>query len=134
MNFTIKPSKQKETVATTPKGNTIRYAIVPEEKMKFWKPNPELSRIDILSPNESDFDILGKDNKEYKAATRIRIDCSFYVDMKMIDLLESSKIFSIDFRGSETKNDSFILIIPHPLFDYEKLNDILFDLCKKYDL
>ena len=135
MNFTIKSKeKAKETVGITSRQNVVRYTSIPTDKISYWKPNTELSKINILKANSSEIDQLEKDNKEFKSATRLRIDFSFPMQMRMIDLLESSKILSVEYSEQLDKQFSYIIIIPHPLFDYEKLNDVLFDMVQKFEL
>lgn len=135
MNFTIKSKeKARETVGITSRQNCVRYTPIPTDKISYWKPDTELSKINILKANSSEIDKLEKDNKEFNSATRIRIDFSFPMQMRMIDLLESSKILSVEYREQIDKQFSYIIIIPHPLFDYEKLNDVLFDMVQKFDL
>ncbi|NDV96029.1 hypothetical protein D0T84_14060 [Dysgonomonas sp. 521] len=135
MNFTIKSSKEKETIGITQKGNTIQYKMIPEDKLIFWKPNPDLANIPPFGKaNFHEIELLAKDNETYRIASRIKIECNFYVEMSMVDLLECSKILSVDYRYSTAMSSCTIAIIPHPLFNYEKLNDILFDMVKKYNL
>ena len=133
MNFAIKP-KNTEVIGTTEKGNSIRYTIVPQEKIKTWQPdssvNPRTLSINELSKKEINRMAVYMDNMG--KATRIVVKSSFKITSPMIDLIEQSKILTVEHRSSSDQN--YFVFIPHPLFNYEKLNEVLFDLTQKFDL
>lgn len=130
MNFKIKPNSY-EVVGVTNRNNEIRYTKTPEEKLKFWMPKP-ITRMftslkaPITDPEEEAY------SKQFRDATRLQLKCKFVITVQMLDLLESSRILSVEHMTNE--NGNLIIIIPHPLFTYEKLNDILFDMTNKFEL
>lgn len=130
MDFKIKPNSH-EVVGITNRNNEIRYTKTPEENLKFWTPKP-ITRMftslkaPITDPEEEAY------NKAFREATRLQLKCKFVITVQMLDLLESSRILSVEHMTNE--NENFIIIIPHPLFTYDKLNDILFDMTNKFEL
>lgn len=130
MDFKIKPNSY-EVVGVTNRNNEIRYTKTPEEKLKFWMPKP-ITRMftslkaPITDPEEEAY------SKQFRDATRLQLKCKFVITVQMLDLLESSRILSVEHMTNE--NGNLIIIIPHPLFTYEKLNDILFDMTNKFEL
>lgn len=111
MNFDVKTKKDKYVVATTDKGHTLQYAIVPAKDLVFHK--SELS--------------------DLADATVIEIDCSFEVNGKMCDRLnQSKKIFVTGFCTDKTTSKIFFEALP--LFDFYQLNDILHDMCVAFGL
>lgn len=130
MDFKIKPNSY-EVVGVTNRNNEIRYTKMPEEKLKFWMPKP-ITRMftslkaPITDPEEEAY------SKQFRDATRLQIKCKFVITVQMLDLLESSRILSVEHMTNE--NENLIIIIPHPLFTYDKLNDILFDMTNKFEL
>lgn len=122
MNF----SQVQESVrvdATTNKGNFITFITVNNDKLKTCE------------------NILDEDHTAWNEATRIKIECSFEVTTTMAELLESSKILYVEdvdnFITGENENiisTPSLTIVPRPLFDFEKLKNVLFDLCQKFDL
>lgn len=130
MDFKIKPNSY-EVVGVTNRNNEIRYTKTPEDKLKFWMPKP-ITRMftslkaPITDPEEEAY------SKQFRDATRLQIKCKFVITVQMLDLLESSRILSVEHMTND--NGNLIIIIPHPLFTYEKLNDILFDMTNKFEL
>lgn len=131
MDFKIKPRTKNVTIGTTAKGNTIEYEVIPTDNLKFWQPSAGLSKIDLRTAGDAELRLLDEDNKVYKKASKIRLECSFIPTVAMLDILVSSKILSI---SEYSRSMQIIEIIPRPLFDYEKLNDVLFDLTNKFNL
>ncbi len=131
MDFKIKPRTKNVTIGTTAKGNTIEYEVIPTDNLKFWQPSADLSKIDLRTAGDAELRLLNEDNKVYKKASKIRLECGFIPTVAMLDILVSSKILSI---SDYSRSMQIIDIIPHPLFDYGKLNDVLFDLTNKFDL
>lgn len=127
MNFKIRPNNY-EVVGVTNRNNEIRYTKTPEENLKFWTPKPitrmftSLKAPIPIDPDEESY------YKAFREATRLQIKCKFVITVQMLDLLESSRILSVE------HNENLIIIIPHPLFTYDKLNDILFDMTNKFEL
>lgn len=93
----------------TAKGNTILYRFIREDRLRFYKSDTE------------------------ERATLMSLKCNFAITMPMLDLLESSKIIHIEGMVND-KDRHKIWFHPLPLFDYIKLNDILFDMCQKFQL
>ncbi|SHE58515.1 hypothetical protein [Dysgonomonas macrotermitis] len=124
MNFK-KAEDSPFTIGSTQKGNTISFVPISEDKLVFRK---ELDKPEVLEAirlyTEKSFEPVPK-------PTRIILYCNFYIKPSMLDELNSSKIISV-IEGSNTKQQ--IIAEPLNFFDYEKLTDILFDLCKKFDL
>lgn len=131
MNFKIRPNNY-EVVGVTNRNNEIRYTKTPEENLKFWTPKPitrmftSLKAPIPIDPDEETY------YKAFREATRLQIKCKFVITVQMLDLLESSRILSVEHMTNE--NENLIIIIPHPLFTYDKLNDILFDMTNKFEL
>lgn len=130
MDFKIKPNSY-EVVGVTNRNNEIRYTKTPEEKLKFWMPKPITRMFTSLKAPITDTEEEAY-TKQFRDATRLQIKCKFGITVQMLDLLESSRILSVEHMTNE--NGNLIIIIPHPLFTYEKLNDILFDMTNKFEL
>lgn len=123
MNFEVKTIKEKVVEAITDKGFTLRYSQIPMDKIKCHI--PEL------------FDKGVADDEFENVPTVIDIDCNFRVIPQMCDRLNQSKIIIVTQFWSEeesSKYESKIRFEILRLFSYEKLNDILYDMCVAFDL
>jgi hypothetical protein len=109
-------------VGTTAKGNTVSFVQVPQSKIVTLNEGEQVEA--IREVGSSTFINVPQ-------PTRLVIYCSFPITTKMVDELESSKII----RVMELDNNNQ-QIIAHPLFsfDFEKLQNILFNMSKKFDL
>lgn len=128
MNF----SKAKDSlfmIGTTEKGNSIYFTPISEDKLVIRK-QPEPGTHLLIGVRKPVFGVKVPFD-EVKQPTRIILYCNFHISTAMLDELNSSKIITV-LECSNTKQQ--IVIEPLDFFDYSKLTDVLFDICKKFDL
>ena len=131
MNFR-NPTGSNVFIGFTPKGSTVEYHFISESKIVYWKDIPNLPLPDLDKMSGKQLSNFADKQKEATEATRIRIHCSFLITTKIADLIEKSKICYVEYVNNE--NGSYMVIIPRPLFDYGKLNEVLYDVFEKFDL
>lgn len=108
MEFKLRQKTINVCEAQTDNGNFISYRVIDEDKIVFL------------------------DDKN-TTPTRITLHCKFKFTTPMADLMETSKIVQVEqitFKNAETS----VELIPRPLFNYEAMNDLLFDLFEKFAL
>ncbi|MDH6355440.1 hypothetical protein M2132_001783 [Dysgonomonas sp. PH5-45] len=112
----------------TLKGNTVEYRMVDEDNIVFKSRD--------LSEQNIERQIQDPDTKQFiteAQPTKITLECSFPVTTAMLDLLESSQVIA-DAEMINRDNYHLISFAPYPLFNFLKLQSLIFDLCKKFDL
>lgn len=123
MNIKTIPSKY-DTVITSDNKNEFRYSIIPEELIKTWQQDPDVKSMTL--PQKSIY------INRMMNASRIKIYTSFDITSPMADLAEQSKILTVEHRNNGSIK--YFTIIPHPMFSYEKLNNVLNDIFIKFGL
>lgn len=116
-----KPKDSPFLVGTTQKKNTISFVPVSEEKLVV------LNKQQVEAIRE----FGTKEFIDQPEPTRLVLYCSFLVTAQMADELEQSKILYVD---EICNNRTQIIVYPLAFFDYQNLQDILFDLTQKFDL
>lgn len=105
-------SDTRNFVGCTEVGNTLTYNFVYEDKLKYYYPHA----------SDGGF-------------TRMTLECNFNMTGEMLDLLEKSKIVHVLSKSYEVEiGFSKIIYFPRPGFSYEKLQDIIVDICEKFNL
>lgn len=96
----------------TESGSTLTYNFVYEDKMKLYH-----------------------SDKDAEAPTRMTMECNFDLTTAMLDLCEQSKIMHVlEKTFDEDRRFSTLVYYPRSGFSYEKLQDVIVDICEKYNL
>ena len=127
MNFIERIIRKKIAETETDKGFKLSYPKIDVEKIIFYD--------ERLVESESD-----ENDADSKPMTEIALRCSFVATPEMCDRLEQSKILVVShLENLESDNNedgikSIISFYVKPMFSYDLLNDLLYDMCVTFGL
>lgn len=111
---------------TTERGAVFTYSYTKEESLKLHVPSKDEKEVPGAVP---------PDNEEIKQPTTITLCCNFNLTGEMLDLLEKSKIvFVLGKKYDADEVLSTVMAYPRPGFTYDKLENVITDLCEKFNL
>lgn len=127
INIEFKQTKGSNVfVGATERGSTIAYKFIPEDR---------LVRLVEEKAVETETKEKGGIWEKAKQPTKMRLDCNFKVETEMLDLIQKSKIVEVIGRiNNEDAGIYEVTFLPRPHFEYEKLQDVIVDLCEKFNL
>lgn len=104
----------------TDRAAAVAYSYVNEDRLKYYTTSSELP---------------DTDDEEAQQPTTLSMGCNFKVDGAMLDLIDQSKIvYVIGCKYDAEEGQSNIVFYPRSGFQYEKLQDVIVDLCEKFNL
>ena len=126
MNANIEFKRIKNTsmfIASTERAHNIIYTYVDEDRLTLYIP-----------PKEEDKNKTDED-PEVKQPTKLKLECNFLVTGEMLDLMQNSKIMYVLSRKHDFDISlSQVTFLPCTGFEFEKLQDVIVDLCEKFNL
>ena len=131
INF-VHPKGTDLYIGTSEKGNSVQYRFIPEDKLITWEHVETIPLSQLKEMSREEITVISEKQEKQNSASRMELECNFAITGSMILLLESARILYVHEYVNTSGHK--IIFSPLPMFDYVKLNDVLFDMFNKFNL